>query len=199
MSRKHRQPKATRNKFGQFSGEPKTLWLTEEPGADRKMQLIEPFSYRDPKDKPWAVEAGYKVDGASIPRALWSLVGSPYTGDYRRASIVHDKACDGADEAQRRAADRMFFHACRCGGCSWVEAMALYIGVRIGANLPKVAAWRTSSGAREQPDFRRSATDERIEADFRLMFEQIFEQGEPGDALTLQRRVDSALSLVAGI
>ena len=71
MSRKHRQPKATRNKFGQFSGEPKTLWLTEEPGADRKMQLIEPFSYRDPKDKPWAVEAGYQVDGASMPRARW--------------------------------------------------------------------------------------------------------------------------------
>ena len=60
------------------------------------------------------------MDGASIPRALWTLVGSPYRGDYRRASIVHDQACDDAhgDKDKRRAADRMFYHACREGGCN---------------------------------------------------------------------------------
>lgn len=198
MSRPSRKAKSAPNVFGKFLGEPQTLWL-KGPGADRNMQLLEPFSYQDPKDRLWAVESGYTIDGASIPRALWSLIGSPYTGNYRRASIVHDKACDGADAAQRRAADRMFFYACRCGGCSWVEAMALYIGVRIGANLQRVAAWQSGASVGARTDFLRSAADDRIEADFRIIFEQVLAQGEPEDALVVQRRVDSSMSQVVGI
>lgn len=101
------------NKFGEFSGEPKTVWLTED-GPDRHMTLIEPFWYKG-KVMDVTAPAGFRIDGATIPSALWSLVGSPYTGDYRRASIVHDKACVDAngDTKKRRAADRMFFYACR--------------------------------------------------------------------------------------
>jgi hypothetical protein len=119
---------------GFFSGQPLTIWLTEDK-QDRKMVLEEAFIFTDPEGKVWEVPSGYSIDGASIPKALWSLIGSPYTGDYRRASIVHDKACDDAkkDFNARRAADRMFFHACRAGGCSADEAKTLYLGVRIGA------------------------------------------------------------------
>ena len=63
------------------------------------------------------------VNSASIPAPLWSTVGSPYTGPYRRASIVHDVACAAADHAAdprtaRPAADHMFYQACLAGGCS---------------------------------------------------------------------------------
>src|SRR5438046_8522961 len=137
-----------------FSGEPETKWLTQAPQTeDRCMTLLKPFWFRDPDGKQWDAPKGMTTDGASIPRALWTLVGSPYTGDYRRASIVHDKACDDAsgNTTARRKADRMFYHACRAGGCSIQEATLLYIGVIMGGVWPLVPAWSPSMAAREGP------------------------------------------------
>jgi hypothetical protein len=125
---------------GSFSGTPKTDWLTDPGAEDRNMKLLEDFSYTDPDGKVWLAPIRSVVNGASIPRPLWSTVGSPYTADYRRASIVHDVACDSLD-ISRKDADVMFFHACRAGGCNPMQARILYAGVRIGAwassNLPK--------------------------------------------------------------
>lgn len=124
---------------GSFSGNPKTEWLTDPSGEDRDMKLLEEFVYIDPTGHRWSAPVGSIVNGASIPRPLWSTVGSPYTDDYRRASIVHDIACD-TPTIPRKDADVMFFHACRAGGCTPVQARILYAGVRIGAwvaeNLP---------------------------------------------------------------
>lgn len=122
---------------GSFSGNPKTEWLVDASGEDRKMRLLEDFSFTDPDEKVWFAAKESVVDGASIPRALWALVGSPYTDDYRRASVVHDVAC-GTIGVDRKKADVMFFHACRAGGCSHSQARVLYAGVRIGA-------WSSSS------------------------------------------------------
>jgi len=92
---------------GEFSPErPETRWLTEA-GPDRDMQVLKDFWFRDPAGATWTTPANWIIDGATIPQALWTLVGSPYTGDYRRASIVHDKACDDAsgNASARRAAE----------------------------------------------------------------------------------------------
>jgi hypothetical protein len=96
------------------------------------MKVIDDFWYRDPNGKTWPAPVGSVINGASIPRPLWSLVGSPYTDDYRLASIVHDVAC-GNPSIERKEADVMFFHACRAGGCSPLQARWLYAGVRVGA------------------------------------------------------------------
>ncbi|SFI17887.1 DUF1353 domain-containing protein [Nitrosomonas sp. Nm34] len=181
---------------GSFSGDPRTLWLTES-SDDRQMQVLELFTYTDPDGKVWDAPEGVIINGASIPRPLWVLVGSPYTGDYRRASIVHDVACDRAksDRKLRRAADRMFYHACRAGGCSVAQSIIFYLGVRIGAIWPLVPQWRPAmhladSGAR----LSKSAAEERMEADFRLAGEMIFSQGEVDNADEIERRTDDALS-----
>ncbi|MGJ0429034.1 DUF1353 domain-containing protein [Methylobacter sp.] len=119
-------------KHGKFSGNPKTEWLTDDNGTDRDMRLLEDFSYTDLDGKLWLAPEGSVVNGASIPRPLWSSVGSPYTDDYRRASVIHDVAC-GTPGVSRKEADVMFFHACQAGGCSEAQARILYAGVRIGA------------------------------------------------------------------
>jgi hypothetical protein len=126
-------------KVGIFSGSPVTRWLTEG-GPDRKMQILEDFWYDDPDDRRWLAPMYSIVDGASIPSALWSFVGSPYTGDYRRASIVHDVACD-TEGVCRAEADRMYYFACLAGGCSKRDAQLQYVGVRIGAWIPNVRLW----------------------------------------------------------
>ncbi len=129
-------------KHGVFSGNPKTEWITSQAGEDRDMRLLEDFSFTDPDGRVWPAPTGSVINGASIPRALWALVGSPYTDDYRRASVVHDVACD-TPSVNRKEADVMFYHACRAGGCSASQARTLYAGVRIGAwsaaSLPKEA------------------------------------------------------------
>lgn len=116
---------------GEFSGNPRTEWLSDK-GDDRDMRILEPFWYVDPAGRRWDAPSGTVINGASIPRTLWSSVGSPYTGDYRRAALVHDAAV-GSDGVLRADADQMFYFACLCGGCSLLQAKLLYAGVRLGA------------------------------------------------------------------
>lgn len=186
---------------GTFAGEPRTTWLTE-PGEDRRMELLQLFSFTDPHGTLWDAPAKWIVDGASIPRPLWSLIGSPYTGEYRRASVVHDVACDraGGDKKRRRTADRMFYHACRAGGCSVREAIVLYLGVRIGAIWPFVPQWAPARrDAASGPRLTRSAAEERMELDFRQAGEMVLAQGESDDIDEIEHRVDAALSTLAGV
>ena len=186
---------------GHFSGEPKSQWLTDENKADREMRLLEDFSFTDPSGTLWVTPRDYVVDGASIPRPLWTLVGSPYTGDYRRASIVHDKACDDASGNinARRAADRMFYHACRAGGCSIKEATLLYIGVRIGGVWPLVTPWSVLMVAPETPHTEKTPADQRIEADFRIVADQVLAGPETDDPVEIEARTDHALSKATGV
>lgn len=118
---------------GSFSEVPQTVWIIDPDKPDRNMQLLADFLYTDPQNKVWLAPKGSIINGASIPRPLWSTVGSPYTDDYRRASIVHDVACSPGSTIPRKEADAMFFHVCRAGGCDAVQARILYAGVRIGA------------------------------------------------------------------
>ncbi len=115
--------------YGSFSDNPQTEWVSNPDEPDRNMKLLRDFSYTDPDGKVWVASAGDEINGASIPRPLWSTVGSPYTDDYRNASIVHDIAIHRGD---RKAADKMFYYACLAGGCSKTQARVLYLGVRLG-------------------------------------------------------------------
>jgi hypothetical protein len=136
---------------GSFSGNPKTEWLTESDGSDRNMSLLEDFWYDDPNGKRWLASYESVINGASIPRPLWSTVGSPFTDDYRRASIVHDVACNDRN-VKREDADKMFYEACLAGGCSYLQAKLLYAGVRIGTWAS--ATFPSKSFAKERLLFR---------------------------------------------
>ncbi|MGZ8289067.1 MAG: DUF1353 domain-containing protein [Telluria sp.] len=64
-------------------------------------------------------------------------MGSPYTGGYRRAAVVHDVAL-GDPQVVRAEADEMYFHACLAGGCPASQAKMLYAGVRLGSWMSTV-------------------------------------------------------------
>jgi len=161
-----------------FSGNPKTEWLTDKDGPDRNMRLLENFFYIDPDGKKWDAPKDTVVDGATIPQPLWNTVGSPYTGDYRRASIVHDVACVNAARAadymgERKKADQMFYHACVTGGCSEPQASILYAGVRVGAwsgALERLSAVAPSGAAATV------STDQLIARKFTAIQDRISEQ-----------------------
>jgi hypothetical protein len=115
---------------GEFSGTPKIEFI-DTPGApNREVRVIEDFTFTEAADGTvWEAPSGSLVDGASIPRVLWSLVGSPFTGDYVYASIVHDVACD-ARTRPWRATHYMFYQACLAGGTRRGRAKLMYLAVR---------------------------------------------------------------------
>lgn len=172
-----------------FSDPPYTEWL-ESPVPDRNMSLLREFWFEDRAGRRWVSAAGSVINGASIPRALWTLLGSPYTGSYRRASVVHDVACVQAQgDDERRAADRMFYEACRVGGCSIDEATILYTGVRIGAGWSRYVG----QSAESRPRIERRAEDRRIEADFQIVATKVLQEPSSDDPFEVERRVDQAL------
>ena len=117
---------ATCNKF---LGKVITEWLDQNEDAEtRHMKLVEEFSYVDPACKKWTAPKNYKINGASIPRPFWAVIGSPYVGEYRNASVVHDFYCDAKTETWQDV-HRMFYDACIAGGVSKAKARIMYAAV----------------------------------------------------------------------
>lgn len=184
--------------YGVFSGEPRTVWLTE-PGADRRMELVELITFKDAAGRVWDAPAGHRVDGASIPRALWTLVGSPYTGDYRRASILHDVACDRhpQDGPERRAGDEMFYAACRAGGCGRLEAKLLFLGVRLGSSWAgKSVRAKESAG---QVRLRPSVEDRMLQEEFGRLGQEVTAQDAAAIAKGLIREKERPADAIAQV
>ena len=97
------------NEYGKFEGDLEFRWNDD----NRTMTLPKDFSYVDPLSVRWVAPKGSKIDGASIPQWAWSLIGGPFEGAYRKASVVHDVACDQRSRALGGSASRLLLrHAC---------------------------------------------------------------------------------------
>jgi len=107
--------------WGFYSGEPETRWNAD----GRSMTLLSELRYTDPQGLVWVAPAGSTVDGASIPRSLWSIMGGPFEGKYRNASVLHDVAYEQHNRPWQDC-DRMFYNAMRCSSVSAVEAKTMY-------------------------------------------------------------------------
>ena len=109
------------NKWGHYSGYVEARWNND----GRTMTLLSELRYSDPQGKVWIAPAGSEVDGASIPRGLWTFMGGPFEGRYRNASVLHDVAYEQKNRTPQEC-DRMFYNAMRCSGVSAVEAGTMY-------------------------------------------------------------------------
>jgi len=117
---------------GQFLNKVKCEWMVQK-GPDREIILLDDFYYIDPSGKRWPASKGSVVNGASIPWPLWNKwIGPPFVGNYRRASVVHDVACDLREKicASSQIAHRMFYDACLCGGVGKTKAKVMYWAVK---------------------------------------------------------------------
>lgn len=103
---------------------PLTEWLDD----GRNMRLKRPFGFVEEGGREWPVPSETIVDGASIPRVFWSLIGGPFEGPYRNASVVHDYYCD-VQTRPWRDTHRVFLEAMRCSGVSELRAKTMYYAV----------------------------------------------------------------------
>jgi hypothetical protein len=111
-------------KHGRFIGSVVAEWKSN----GRDMRLVQDFAYIDPKEGIWLAPKDSEVNGASIPRAFWTMIGGPFEGKYRNASVVHDVACVEKKRPHKEV-HRAFYEACLCGGVDERMARILYAAV----------------------------------------------------------------------
>lgn len=64
----------------EFRGGFEFRWLSTPNESHRRVQLLSEVVFESKDGTLWTVPAGTNVDGASIPRLLWTFAGSPYVG-----------------------------------------------------------------------------------------------------------------------
>lgn len=91
------------------------------------------------------VPIGYTFDGASIPRAAWSVIGSPFEPDFQIAACCHDWICEHSHEANdyqaRVIGDAVFFALLARAGVPRWRRVLMYLAVRLNS------WWRYGSGS----------------------------------------------------
>jgi hypothetical protein len=111
--------------FGSFDGTVQTEWLPD----GRNMLLLADFAFLDQDGVRWEAPRGATINGASIARFFWRVIGGPYEGKYRLASVVHDWFCT-SQTRPARAVHQMFYQACRAGGIGPIKAWLMWAAVR---------------------------------------------------------------------
>ena len=97
-------------------------------------KLLQPFEYSSDEYKPYEpiyCETGFKTDFASIPEWLFFL--RPNNGKWKKAAVIHDKACLLAKEGgmSYKEADIYFYYALKDDGASWFTTNLFYFWVRL--------------------------------------------------------------------
>ncbi len=100
---------------------------------DGYRELLKSFQYHVWKeDSTFVIEVpkGFKSNGASIPRFLWSVVGHPW-GEYEQAAWLHDymyfkQAFD------RKKCDQIFYESMGVLAVAGWKKKVMYAGVRVG-------------------------------------------------------------------
>jgi len=108
--------------------------------ADRKKKhykVVNELIYKDPlTGKKIIIPKGFYTDGASIPRWLWSVTGSPFAGNYIEAAVIHDFLYHLAIDKKlklttRKHADDIFYQCMLEYGVPEREAKIKYRAVRL--------------------------------------------------------------------
>lgn len=121
------------SKYGKFPERPLTEWLDD----GRRMVLLRDFVFVEPDGTKWVAKAAHKppkdgdlvIDGASIPPVFWSVIGGPYEGLYRNASIVHDAGCVRPYTHRWQDVHRMLYRASLAGGTRELTAKLIFAAV----------------------------------------------------------------------
>lgn len=78
------------------------------------------------------VPAGFQYDGASIPRPVWSIIGSPFEPQFMRAALAHDWLYHVHHRHSRRRADELFRALLIEDGVGETLANVMFQAVRLG-------------------------------------------------------------------
>ncbi len=95
----------------------------------REYKLVEDYKTVLPCLDRIEIKKGFIYDGASIPSVFWSLIGSPFTGEYTRPALIHD-ALYCTHYYTKDETDTMFYMQMLACKVSEDKAMAIYYAVK---------------------------------------------------------------------
>ena len=75
------------------------------------------------------VKKGFDFDGASIPKWLWSIYGSPLNGNYVVASLIHD-GLYASQKLPRELSDKIFLDLMKQHKVGYIKRQTMYYAVR---------------------------------------------------------------------
>ena len=120
--------------YGTMRGQVVTVWL-KSGGEARRMRLHSDtdLTFERPTGEIIPALVGLEFDGASIPIWAWPLIGSPFTGKYREAAVIHDTLCFAKDRPYKEA--HWVFREClRALGVGRFRARVMYLALLIGGS-----------------------------------------------------------------
>ena len=88
------------------------------------------------------IPEGFIWDGASLPRAVWSIIGSPFVGKYQKASLIHDYMCNNKSEYTLKYANKVFYTTMIAYGVNKSKAKIMTTCVNLFQKLPKNRGWK---------------------------------------------------------
>ena len=74
------------------------------------------------------VKKGFDFDGASIPKWLWSIYGSPLNGNYVVASLIHD-GLYASQKVSKRISDKIFLDVMKQSNVGYIKRTSMYLAV----------------------------------------------------------------------
>lgn len=77
------------------------------------------------------VPAGFITDGASIPKIFWSIIGSPFTGKYKKPALIHDYLY-AIHLTSRKRVDSIFIEGMKYLGVSRIKRVLMWFAVKVG-------------------------------------------------------------------
>ena len=76
------------------------------------------------------VKNGFDFDGASIPKWLWSIYGSPLNGNYVVASLIHD-GLYASQKVSKRVSDKIFLDVMKQLNVGYIKRTSMYLAVKM--------------------------------------------------------------------
>ena len=76
------------------------------------------------------VKKGFDFDGASIPKWLWSIYGSPLNGNYVVASLIHD-GLYASQKVSKSVSDKIFLDIMKQSSVGYIKRTSMYLAVRV--------------------------------------------------------------------
>ena len=98
-----------------------------------EFELLNDYSFVDSRGQRWTAPRGTVVNGASIPKAAWSIMGGPWSGRHRNAAVIHDYHCAELI-SNSETVHRLFYDGLRANGVSKSKAKVMYYAVLVGGS-----------------------------------------------------------------
>jgi len=92
-------------------------------------EMLKPFQYNSKKYGVIKIPVGFLVNGASFPKAVYSIMGSPWGGKFAKPSVIHDFLY--FKKTNRKRSDLVFLEGMKVCKVPYWKRKVMYYALRL--------------------------------------------------------------------